>query len=185
MVAELRRPGKAFGQLQYPTSPERPSPHWTATPPISWPPTSPGPPGRDTAELARIPPRRVPARRIATGITGSDISTALEAPLRASSSFNALTARRVPNGGIFSVPAARLLVLFQVLTEREESSAVAIAAMSRSRVGPRPLPWLRAAIVGRLTFAGQIIEASITSYRLAHAHGQRSATQARQSADCK
>jgi hypothetical protein len=46
-------------------------------------------------------------------------------------------------------------------------------------------PWLSAAIVGRRTFAGQIIEAGTTSCRLAHARGQRSAKQARQPADCK
>ena len=40
------------------------------------------------------------------------------------------------------------------------------------------------AIVGRLAFAGQIIETT-TSYRLARVRGQRSARPARQPADCQ
>ncbi|MGH3096709.1 MAG: IS21-like element helper ATPase IstB [Streptosporangiales bacterium] len=62
-------------------------------------------------------------------------------------------------------------LLFQVLTEREERSAVAIASnepfsgWTKTFTDPR----LCAAIVDRLTFAGQIIETGTTSYRLAQA----------------
>jgi DNA replication protein DnaC len=60
-------------------------------------------------------------------------------------------------------------LLFQVLTEREERSAIAIASnepfsgWTKTFTDPR----LCAAIVDRLTFAGQIIETGTTSYRLA------------------
>jgi DNA replication protein DnaC len=66
-------------------------------------------------------------------------------------------------------------LLFQVLTEREERSAIAIASnepfsgWTKTFTDPR----LCAAIVDRLTFAGQIIETGTTSYRLAHARRQR------------
>jgi DNA replication protein DnaC len=66
-------------------------------------------------------------------------------------------------------------LLFQVLTEREERSAIAIASnepfsgWTKTFTDPR----LCAAIVDRLTFAGQIIETGATSYRLAHARRQR------------
>jgi DNA replication protein DnaC len=69
-------------------------------------------------------------------------------------------------------------LLFQVLTEREERSAVGIASnepfsgWTKTFTDPR----LCAAIVDRLTFAGQIIETGTTSYRLAHARRQRSAS---------
>jgi DNA replication protein DnaC len=69
-------------------------------------------------------------------------------------------------------------LLFQVLTEREERSAVAIASnepfsgWTKTFTDPR----LCAAIVDRLTFAGQIIETGTTSYRLAHARRSRSKT---------
>ncbi len=62
-------------------------------------------------------------------------------------------------------------LLFQVLTEREERSAIAIAsnepfsAWTKTFTDPR----LCAAIVDRLTFAGQIIETGTHSYRLSHA----------------
>jgi DNA replication protein DnaC len=68
-------------------------------------------------------------------------------------------------------------LLFQVLTEREERSAIAIAsnepfsAWTKTFVDPR----LCAAIVDRLTFAGQIIETGTSSYRLAHARAARAA----------
>ena len=68
-------------------------------------------------------------------------------------------------------------LLFQVLTEREERSAVAIASnepfsgWTETFTDPR----LCAAIVDRLTFAGQIIETGTTSYRLAHARKRRQA----------
>ena len=66
-------------------------------------------------------------------------------------------------------------LLFQVLTEREERSAIAIAsnepvsAWTKTFTDPR----LCAAIVDRLTFAGQIIETGTHSYRLAHARNTR------------
>ncbi len=66
-------------------------------------------------------------------------------------------------------------LLFQVLTEREETNAIAIASnqpfsgWTRTFTDPR----LCAAIIDRLTFAGNIIETGTQSYRLAHA---RSAT---------
>lgn len=69
-------------------------------------------------------------------------------------------------------------LLFQVLTEREERSAVAIASnepfsgWTKTFTDPR----LCAAIVDRLTFAGQIIETGTTSYRLAHARARRNAS---------
>ena len=68
-------------------------------------------------------------------------------------------------------------LLFQVLTEREEKSAVAIASnepfsgWTKTFTDPR----LCAAIVDRLTFNGQIIETGTTSYRLAHARQRRAA----------
>ncbi|MDF3051809.1 MAG: Insertion sequence putative ATP-binding protein [Pseudonocardia sp.] len=68
-------------------------------------------------------------------------------------------------------------LLFQVLTEREERSAIAIASnepfsgWTKTFTDPR----LCAAIVDRLTFAGQIIETGTTSYRLAHARQRRAA----------
>src|SRR3954451_8403528 len=68
-------------------------------------------------------------------------------------------------------------LLFQVLTEREERSAVAIASnepfsgWTKTFTDPR----LCAAIVDRLTFAGQIIETGTISYRLAHARARRAA----------
>ena len=66
-------------------------------------------------------------------------------------------------------------LLFQVLTEREERSAIAIASnepfsgWTKTFVDPR----LCAAIVDRLTFAGMIIETGTSSYRLANARKQR------------
>ena len=68
-------------------------------------------------------------------------------------------------------------LLFQVLTEREERSAIAIASnepfsgWTKTFTDPR----LCAAIVDRLTFAGQIIETGTTSYRLAQARKRRAA----------
>ena len=66
-------------------------------------------------------------------------------------------------------------LLFQILTEREERSAIAIASnepfsgWTKTFTDPR----LCAAIVDRLTFAGQIIETGATSYRLAHARAAK------------
>jgi len=68
-------------------------------------------------------------------------------------------------------------LLFQVLTERKERSAIAIAsnepfsAWTKTFTDPR----LCAAIVDRLTFAGQIIETGTSSYRLTHARQRRAA----------
>ena len=67
---------------------------------------------------------------------------------------------------------------FQVLTEREERSAIALpstkpfSGRNKTFTDPR----LCAAILDRLTFAGQIIETGTTSYRLAHARAQRAAS---------
>ncbi|MFI6927229.1 ATP-binding protein [Nonomuraea spiralis] len=59
--------------------------------------------------------------------------------------------------------------LFQVLTEREEKSSVAIASNESFSGWTRTVthPRLCAAIVERLTFAGNIIETGTDSYRLA------------------
>ena len=69
-------------------------------------------------------------------------------------------------------------LLFQVLTEREERSAIAIASNEAFSGWTKTFtdPRLCAAIVDRLTFAGQIIETGTTSYRLAHARAQRART---------
>ena len=62
-------------------------------------------------------------------------------------------------------------LLFQVLTEREEKTAIAIASnepfsgWTKTFTDPR----LCAAIVDRLTYDATIIETGTTSYRLAHA----------------
>jgi DNA replication protein DnaC len=66
-------------------------------------------------------------------------------------------------------------LLFQVLTEREERSAIAIASnepfsrWTKTFTDPR----VCAAIVDRLIFAGQIIETGTASDRLAHARRQQ------------
>ena len=66
-------------------------------------------------------------------------------------------------------------LLFQVLTEREEKTAVAIASNDSFSGWTKTFtdPRLCAAIVDRLTFGGNIIETGSSSYRLAHARGQR------------
>ena len=72
-------------------------------------------------------------------------------------------------------------LLFQVLTEREERSAIAIATnepfsgWTKTFTDPR----LCAAIVDRLTFAGQIIETGTTCYRLGHSRKKRSVASSR------
>lgn len=69
-------------------------------------------------------------------------------------------------------------LLFQVLTEREERSAVAIASnepfsgWTKTFTDPR----LCAAIVDRLTFGGHIINTGTQSYRLAHARSRATAS---------
>jgi len=62
-------------------------------------------------------------------------------------------------------------LLFRVLTGREERSAIAIASNEPFSSWTKAFtdPRLCAAIVDRLTFAGQIIGPGSTSYRLAHA----------------
>ena len=67
-------------------------------------------------------------------------------------------------------------LLFQVLTEREETNSVAIASNESFSGWTKTFtdPRLCAAIVDRLTFGGNIIETGTTSYRLAHARAQRS-----------
>jgi len=66
-------------------------------------------------------------------------------------------------------------LLFQVLTEREEQNAVAIASNDSFSGWTKTFtdPRLCAAIVDRLTFGGNIIETGTSSYRLAHARAQR------------
>ena len=66
-------------------------------------------------------------------------------------------------------------LLFQVLTEREEKTAVAIASSDSFSGWTKTFtdPRLCAAIVDRLTFGGNIIETGTSSYRLAHARRQR------------
>ncbi|WP_446214513.1 ATP-binding protein [Micromonospora sp. IBSANI012] len=63
-------------------------------------------------------------------------------------------------------------LLFQVLTEREETNSVAIASNESFSGWTKTFtdPRLCAAIVDRLTFGGNIIETGTDSYRLAHAH---------------
>ncbi len=65
-------------------------------------------------------------------------------------------------------------LLFQVLTEREEKTAVAIASNDSFSGWIKTFtdPWLCAAIMDRLTFSGNIIETGSSSYRLAHARKQ-------------
>jgi DNA replication protein DnaC len=68
-------------------------------------------------------------------------------------------------------------LLFQVLTEREERNAIAVASnepfsgWTKTFTDPR----LCAAVVDRLTFGGHIIETGTTSYRLAHTRTQQDA----------
>jgi DNA replication protein DnaC len=67
-------------------------------------------------------------------------------------------------------------LLFQVLTEREEKTAAVAIASNDSFSGWTKTftdPRLRAAIVDRLTFGGNIIETGTSSYHLAHARTQR------------
>lgn len=69
-------------------------------------------------------------------------------------------------------------LLFQVLTEREDRSAIAIASNEPFSSWTKTFadPRLCAAVVDRLTFAGAIIETGSTSYRLAHARNARPAS---------
>jgi DNA replication protein DnaC len=69
-------------------------------------------------------------------------------------------------------------LLFQVLTEREERNAIAVASnepfsgWTKTFTDPR----LCTAIVDRLTFNGHIIETGTTSYRLAHTRAHQAAS---------
>jgi DNA replication protein DnaC len=69
-------------------------------------------------------------------------------------------------------------LLFQVLTEREETASVAIASNESFSGWTKTFtdPRLCGAIAERLTFAGNIIETGIGSYRLAHALATRSSS---------
>ncbi len=60
-------------------------------------------------------------------------------------------------------------LLFQVLTEHEETNSVAIASIESFSGWTKTFtdPRLCAAIVDRLTFGGHIIETGTQSYRLA------------------
>jgi DNA replication protein DnaC len=68
-------------------------------------------------------------------------------------------------------------LLFQVLTEREERSAIAITSYepfsgwTKTFTDPRPY----AAIIDRLTFNGTIIETDTTSYRLTSTKNRKTA----------
>ena len=66
-------------------------------------------------------------------------------------------------------------LLFQVLTEREETNSVAIASNQSFSGWTKTFtdPRLCSAIIDRLTFAGNIIETGTQSYRLSHARAQR------------
>ncbi len=66
-------------------------------------------------------------------------------------------------------------LLFQVLTEREERSSVAIASNESFSGWTKTFtdPRLCAAIVDRLTYGGNIIETGTASYRLATTLAQR------------
>ncbi|UQX10432.1 IS21-like element helper ATPase IstB [Candidatus Mycobacterium methanotrophicum] len=68
-------------------------------------------------------------------------------------------------------------LLFQVLTEREERSAIAIASNEPFASWTKTFtdPRLCAAVVDRLTFGGRIIETGSTSYRLAHTRNVKAA----------
>ena len=66
-------------------------------------------------------------------------------------------------------------LLFQVLTEREETNSVAIASNESFSGWTNTFtdPRLCAAIVDRLTYGANIIETGTDSYRLAHSRTQR------------
>ena len=66
-------------------------------------------------------------------------------------------------------------LLFEVLTEREERSSVAVASNEAFSSWTKTFtdPRLCAAIVDRLTYNGHIIETGTSSYRLAHARAAR------------
>ena len=65
-------------------------------------------------------------------------------------------------------------LLFQVLTEREEKNAIAIASSQSFSAWTDTDPRLCAAIVDRLTYNATIIETGTNSYRLAHTRARAS-----------
>lgn len=67
-------------------------------------------------------------------------------------------------------------LLFQVLTEREEKNAIAIASNQSFSAWTDTFtdPRLYAAIVDRLTYNATIIETGTNSYRLAHTRARAS-----------
>ena len=77
--------------------------------------------------------------------------------------------------GYLSLDRRGAELLFQVLTEREEKAAIAIATNEpfSSWTNTFTDPRLCAAIVDRLTYDGHIIETGTTSYRLAHTRKTR------------
>ncbi len=68
-------------------------------------------------------------------------------------------------------------LLFQVLAEREERSAIAIASNEPFSSWTKTFtdPRLCAAVAGRLTFGGRILETGSTSYRRAHTRDVKAA----------
>lgn len=84
------------------------------------------------------------------------------------------------NWGYLQLDRRGAELLFQVLTEREERSAIVIASNEPFSSWTKTFtdPRLCAAIMDRLTFAGQIIETGNTSYRLVHARTIRPPTKA-------
>lgn len=75
-------------------------------------------------------------------------------------------------------------LLFQVLTEREETNSVAIASNESFSGWTKTFtePRLCAAIVDRLTYGGNIIETGTESYRLAQTRAQADAATANKAA---
>ena len=105
------------------------------------------------------------------------VSETLQRGAGALSHREAAQLRRLTAHPQADVPGAAPEVLFQVLTEREETNAVGHRQQRELQRLDQDLhrPRLCAAIVDRLTFAGNIIETGTVSYRLAHARAQRTA----------
>jgi DNA replication protein DnaC len=82
--------------------------------------------------------------------------------------------------GYMSLDRRGAELLFEVLTEREEKASIGIASNEAFSSWTKTFtdPRLCAAIVDRLTYAGQIIETGTNSYRLTHARTRRSAAPA-------
>ncbi|MER7506712.1 ATP-binding protein [Nonomuraea pusilla] len=77
--------------------------------------------------------------------------------------------------GYMDLDRHRAELLFQVLTEREETNRVAIASNESFSGWTKTFtePRLCAAIVDRLTYGGNIVETGTESYRLAQTPGRR------------